>query len=103
MQTPLAVVRFSPKPGTHEKVEAILRRMVPATRGEPGCRRYDLFKSNDASGAMLFYLVEHYADEASLGAHRETEHYKAYRADILPLLEQPPQVQLLQALDAKPY
>lgn len=77
--------------------------MVAATRAEPGNRRYDLFKSADASGATPFYLVEHYADEAAVAAHRETAHYQQYRADILPLLEQPPQVQLLQAIDSKPY
>jgi quinol monooxygenase YgiN len=103
MKTPLVVVRFDPKPGMHEQVEAVLRTMVPATRSEPGNIRYDLFRSVDAAGAPLLFLVEHYADDAANSAHRETEHYKQYRAAVLPLLQQPPSVQLLQALDCKPY
>lgn len=103
MTSPLIVVRFTPKPGLHEPVEAVLRGMVAATRTEPGNRRYDLFKSADASGATLFHLVEHYADQAAIAAHRETAHYKQYRIDIMPLLQEPPQVQLLQAVDSKPY
>ncbi|MBS0613139.1 MAG: antibiotic biosynthesis monooxygenase [Proteobacteria bacterium] len=103
MKAPLVVVRFTPKPGSHEQVEAILRSMVAATRAEPGNRRYDLFRSTDGSGAALFNLVEHYADEAAAAAHRETAHYKQYRIDIMPLLVEPPQVQLLQAIDSKPY
>jgi quinol monooxygenase YgiN len=103
MDMPLVVVRFEPKPGMHDQVEAVLAPMVPATRAEPGNRRYDLFKSVDAAGATLFYLIERYADDAAVAAHREAAHYLQYRAAILPLLVQPPQVQLLQAIDARPY
>jgi quinol monooxygenase YgiN len=103
MTSPLIVVRFDPKPGLHDQVEAVLRTMVPATRSEEGNRRYDLFKSVDPSGAQLLFLVEHYANDAASAAHRETPHYKQYRADVLPLLQQPPTVQLLHAIDCKPY
>jgi quinol monooxygenase YgiN len=103
MKSPLVVVRFDPKPGLHDQVEAVLRTMVPATRSEEGNRRYDLFRSSDPSGAPLFLLVEHYADDAAVAAHRETPHYKQYRVDILPLLQQPPAVQMLHAIDCKPY
>jgi quinol monooxygenase YgiN len=103
MISPLIVVRFDPKPGLHDQVEAVLRTMVPATRSEEGNRRYDLFKSVDPSGSHLLFLVEHYVDDAAAAAHRETPHYKQYRADVLPLLQQPPTVQLLHAIDSKPY
>jgi quinol monooxygenase YgiN len=99
----LIVVRFDPKPGLHAEVEALLRTMVPATRSEEGNRRYDLFKSVDPTGAPLLFLVEQYGDDAAIAAHRETPHYKAYRAAVLPLLQQPPSVQLLHAIDCKPY
>jgi len=103
MTSVMMVVRFDPKPGQHDHVETVLRNMVPATRAEAGNRRYDLFQSKDTLGAVLFFLIEHYVDEAAVAAHRETAHYRQYRADILPLLQQPPQVQLLQAIDARPY
>jgi quinol monooxygenase YgiN len=103
MTAPLIVVRFDPKPGLHDQVEALLRTMVVATRSEEGNRRYDLFKSADPTGAPLLFLVEHYEDEAAIAAHRETPHYKQYRIDVMPLLQQPPSVQLLHAIDCKPY
>jgi quinol monooxygenase YgiN len=103
MASPIVVVRFSPKAGTHETVEQILRTMVDATRAEQGCRRYDLFRAQDASAGPLFFLIEHYVDDAAVQAHRETAHYKSYRSSILPLLEQPPEVQLLESIDSKPY
>ena len=103
MTSPLIVVRFDPKPGMLEQVEALLRTMVSATRSEEGNRRYDLFRSVDPTGAQLLFLVEHYGDDAAIAAHRETPHYKEYRAAVLPLLQQPPLVQLLHAIDCKPY
>src|SRR5271170_3522271 len=98
MKAPLIVVRFDPKPGLHDQVEAVLRTMVFATREEEGNRRYDLFRSVDAAGARLLFLVEHYVDDTAIAAHRESPHYKQYRADVLPLLQQPPMVQLLHAI-----
>ncbi len=92
-------VRFEPNPGREAQVEEILHGMVPSTRGEPGCLVYDLFEGADASGARRFYLIEKYRDADAIQAHRETAHYKAYRASIMDHLEQPPIVSMLKALD----
>jgi len=94
-------VRFEPKPGAEARVEGILRGMVRKTREEPGCLVYDLMQGSDPSGASRFYLLEQYCDEDAVQAHRDTEHYKAYRAAILDQLEQPPIVALLEPLDVR--
>ncbi len=94
-------VRFEPKPGEEPRVEVILRGMVPMTRSEPGCLVYDLFDGEDPSGARRFYLLEKYRDADAVQAHRETAHYKEYRASILDLLEQPPIVTILKPLDVR--
>jgi quinol monooxygenase YgiN len=99
---PLVLVRFEPKPGMSGQVEAVLGPMVPATRAEAGNLRYDLYGSTDASGAALFWLIEQYASDEAAAVHRETAHYKDYRPRILPLLVQPPQVQMLQPIDIRP-
>jgi hypothetical protein len=44
-------------------------------------------------------LIEAYRDEAAQQAHRETEHYKAYRATIVDLLAEPIQVTILNGVD----
>ncbi len=93
-------VRFEPKPGDEPRVDEILRGMVPMTRSEPGCLVYDLFEGVDPSGARRFYLLEKYRDADAVQAHRDTGHYKAYRANILDRLQQPPVVAVLEPLDA---
>ena len=99
--SPLVFVRFFPKAGQEPRVESILRGMVAETRKEPGCRRYDLYESRSASGARIFCLLERYADADAQQAHRETAHYKAYRATIMDLLEQPIEVNLLDPRDER--
>jgi len=97
----LVLVKFIPKAGAGEQVEAILRGMIAPTRSEPGCLRYDLL---DAPGpdSRNYYLLEAYRDEAALLAHRETPHYKAYRAEIMDLLAEPIAVAILRPLDMGP-
>jgi len=99
--TPLVFVRFFPKAGQEARVEQILRAMVQYTRQEPGCRRYDLFESKSEAGGRTFCLLERYADAVAQQAHRETAHYKDYRANIMALLGQPIEISLLDPLDER--
>ena len=96
----IVIARFFPKPGSEARVESILREMVIHTRNEPGCRRYDFYQSSAASTEKAFGLIEQYADQAAIQAHRETAHYKAYRANIMELLAKPIDVAILDPLDA---
>jgi quinol monooxygenase YgiN len=91
------IASFSPKHDQQQAVEDILRGMAAASRNEPGCLRYDLYRTAD--GPALFTLFETYRAPAALEAHRATEHYRAFRARIGDMLTQPVQVQVLQALD----
>jgi quinol monooxygenase YgiN len=100
---PVLFVRFTPKPGQAAPVQALLQGMVSPTRSEPGCRRYDLFRGAGPSGDAVLFLIEHFVDEAALQAHRDTAHYKEYRANVMDMLERAPEVQMLDAIDAKPY
>jgi quinol monooxygenase YgiN len=97
----LVFVRFFPKPGQEAAVESVLRGMIGNTRSEPGCRRYDFYRSALAPSGTMFCLVERYADDAAIQAHRETDHYKNYRARIMDLLERPIEVTLLEPLDER--
>lgn len=89
---------FSPR----EKLEAeflkLLGGMITATRAEPECRRFDFYKSVGESRG--YHLFEVYEDEAALGAHRETEHYKDYRARVADMLSEPVGVIVLDPIDA---
>ena len=92
------IARFQPRPGAAADVERLLRGMIPPTRGEPGCQRYDLFRTGSAE-ATGYCLIERYVDEGAIAAHRLSAHYKAYRAAIMDLLSQPIDVTLLEPLD----
>lgn len=93
------IARVTAKAEHRAEVEAELRRMVAATRAEPGCLRYDLFA--DQGGGAGFSLFEAYADAAALEAHRGSAHYQAYRSRSADWLAGPTEVQVLQAVDAR--
>lgn len=95
------IARVQAKAEHRAEVEAELRRMVAATRAEPGCLRYDLLV--DADGGAGFSLFEAYADAAALEAHRNSAHYQAYRTGAGAWLAAPTVVQVLSGLDVAPF
>lgn len=76
---------FEPRPDAVDEVERVLRGMLEPTRAEPGNEIYDLYCSG-TDADLRFHLLERYDDGAALQAHRDTDHYKAYRAAIGDLL-----------------
>ncbi len=58
-------------------VEAIATNATAAVRDEPGCLGFDVTQSVDDSDR--FVVVERYADEAALEAHRSSPHFLAWR------------------------
>ena len=57
------------------EVEAALKAIVPLTRAETGCIRYELFRAdNDLS---TFHLLETYQDDAVLSSHHQSPHFAA--------------------------
>lgn len=91
------IARLLPLPSHHDEVAEALRTLVAASRSEPGNRRYDLFAPAD--GSPGFHLIEVYADQAALDAHRASEHYRAFRATIADWLGAPPEVGVLAGVD----
>ena len=97
----LVFASFEPKPGQEETVQKTLQGMVGPTRQEPGNEIYDLYeRKNGPDGKRSFHLFEKYKDAAALEYHRETEHYKNYRATITEHLNVPIGVVVLAAIDA---
>jgi quinol monooxygenase YgiN len=88
---------FTPRSGNEQAVQQGLRDVLPPTRSEPGCLQFDLCASEVAG--MTFRLFEVFASEEALDAHKQTEHYRVYRATVIPLLQEPPSVVVMSALD----
>jgi quinol monooxygenase YgiN len=87
-QPVMVFASFVPLDGNVDAVREILLGMRIATRQEHGCEQYDLF-SAETDGRPSFHLIERYADADALQAHRDSDHYKAYRAAIPDLLDGP--------------
>ena len=66
-------------PGKAEEFKPhILANAQAAVRDEPDCRE---FRVMTAEGDVdTFHFFEAYSDAAALESHRETPHYKAFRA-----------------------
>jgi quinol monooxygenase YgiN len=99
MSQPVVVfASFVPAAGNTDAVREVLVGMRAATRQEPGNEIYDLY-SADSDGQVTYHLIERYRDGEALQAHRDTDHYKAYRATIPDLLASPIGVVVLSEVD----
>lgn len=80
------VARWRPRAGNADKIEAILRELVPAIRREPGCRSFTVHRGYDDKDEFLLYEI--YASEQAFRDHQETEHFKRLvLGQAVPLLE----------------
>ena len=71
--TVVLAVRWRARPGAEEQVAALLARLAPVSRAEPGCLQYDPHRDPDDPRA--FFLFERYVDEAALEQHVASEHF----------------------------
>ena len=92
---------FVPKPGYEYEVQRALQAVVPPTRSEPGCLRFDLYAGLEP--VTTFRLFEIFMSQQAVEAHRETLHYRLYRASVIPLLQAAPVVTMMAPLDAALY
>jgi quinol monooxygenase YgiN len=67
-------VTWHARPGSEDRLEAILTEMSTLTRAEPGCLVYQPHRSLDAPG--VFFIYERFVDEAAFNAHLEGEQYR---------------------------
>jgi autoinducer 2-degrading protein len=75
-----------------ESIEAFIAATAANHRGsiaEPGNRRFDVLQS--AEDQTRFVLYEAYASAADAKAHKETEHYKTWRAAVESMMANPRQ------------
>lgn len=89
----MVIATFNPLPERASDLRDLLGTMLEPTRQEPGCRRYDLYRSDDAEPAL--HLIESYDDADALAAHRASDHYVQYRAKLPELLASPVEVTVL--------
>jgi len=83
--TVVLAVRWVARDGEEERVAELLRQMTPASRSEPGCLQYDVYRAKD--DVREFFLFERYVDEAAFAAHGASQHFRELvLEESLPLL-----------------
>ena len=75
------------KPGTSEQVIAATLINCKSSTQEPGCLRFDLFQSADDDTHLI--IEEMYETPEAAAAHKETEHYLAWRDAVAECMAQP--------------
>lgn len=69
-------------PKVHDLLTAAMRK----SRAEPGCLRFEVYHST--ADVRRFTLVEHWADQAAIDAHRLAEAYTTiYKPQVMPLVD----------------
>ena len=70
-----------------EKLEALLKPLLEASRRDAGCLGYDCRADVLNPGTWLFF--EKWQDNASLEKHMAAAHFKAFEQGVAPLLTAP--------------
>lgn len=90
----IATVSIRPD-GTDEFEKLFAWQAEQVRANEAGNSLYKLFKSREAPGKYV--VMEIYDDEAALQAHRDSEHMKANRPKVAPLVAEPTVIELFDA------
>jgi quinol monooxygenase YgiN len=66
------IVRLEAVAGKEQELRKELRAMIEPTRGEDGCKVYQLYQTEKSS---LFYFYEIWSSKEALDKHTKTPHY----------------------------
>jgi quinol monooxygenase YgiN len=84
-QTLVVVATITAKTGHEAAVEAALRQVVPHSREEAGCLRYELHSDNEQPGR--FVMLEEWAGTDALVRHEAMPHFQALGVAIAGLVD----------------
>lgn len=79
-QSLTVVATITAQPGAEAAVRQALERIVPPSRAETACRRYELHVDNSVPGK--FVMLEEWDSQAALTEHEATPHFQALVAAI---------------------
>jgi quinol monooxygenase YgiN len=82
----LTVLLTAKSPDDIPSIRDHLAQAMRSSRGEPGCLRFDVYHSS--AEPRRFTLVEHWASQEALDAHRLAEAYtQIYKPHVMPLVD----------------
>ena len=80
MKDLIVVATITAREGSEVLVREALEKIVPLSRAEDGCIRYDLHV--DLGNHASFIMLEAWRDQATLTAHEATPHFQELVASI---------------------
>jgi predicted O-methyltransferase YrrM/quinol monooxygenase YgiN len=95
------VARHFARPEKVREVHDILTGLIPLSRAEPGCLKYELFQN--AAEPTDFTFIETFASDAALASHAAAPYVAGLAAKLDGLLAQPSDVRVYQpvAIEAR--
>ena len=85
------IARIRAKAGKEEALKAALLELVPPSRRELACHRYDLLQST--TDPREFCFIERWDTQQGLDQHAASEHVKRAGEQIADLVDAPPDIQ----------
>jgi quinol monooxygenase YgiN len=82
----VVAAQYTVKEGKERDVIDVLKKMIPISRAEPGCKFYSVNQSPDNPRKLLLY--EQYVDKAGYEAHMASAPFKEnILGKVVPMLE----------------
>ena len=80
MKDLIVVATLTARPGHEATLKAALEKIVPPSRAEAGCSRYELHA--DIEHAGRFVMIETWHDQQALTEHEATPHFQALLQEV---------------------
>ena len=82
----VVAAQYTIKEGKEKDVINVLKKMIPISRAEPGCKLYMVNQSPENPRKLLLY--EQYVDKSGYEAHMATDAFKEnILGKVVPMLE----------------
>ena len=92
------VALFKSRPGRTEDLKNFLLALIPPTRREPGCLRYELHQNG--SDPSDFVFLEEWESHAAIDAHMQSPHVQAALPRVGEFLASPPDIRRYSLIPA---
>ncbi|HIV73086.1 MAG TPA: antibiotic biosynthesis monooxygenase [Candidatus Aquabacterium excrementipullorum] len=86
------VATLKVKQGQQALFEEVANQLVAASRAEPGCLEYTLWRTDDST---VYVFVERYQSPEAIEAHKKSDHYRQLGRQLAPFLETAPELKML--------
>jgi quinol monooxygenase YgiN len=91
------IARAQARKGKESQLRELLRGMLAPTRGEAGCKLYELYESGEKG---RFYFYETWESPAALDQHAASPHYRHLQEALVELIQEPFEVNILERITA---